>query len=387
MNAGTPDFDALLITVLPRLEELAEGTAVTVTVEADTLSLTWSGGALTADRYALSASRTSMRRLGTGQSPEPDEHLMFWTFLTESDGTPVWSGRVFDPAALISVIDQWCHPPTPVPITFLPPDLAPLPAPQGLLRVDIPTALTGRELVSDQDAPAVNAALAELDADVLAEHWPRDGKGRPSPRTSVILAEFGTSSTTKKQPCLVATSGTLKDACATVSVDRVYVDNSRFNWAQSPELWSAADRPTTAVTDDPVPSTEPGWFDRYAAEHGVVVDDSVRLPAAGDPWTRFGEVPGAWPQELRAALADVDMSRIPAALDRIRDRVNGSRKTRLKVGELQRRMVLLSGQREQSKWGLFLTDVAEGVDAGAPLLTISRSGSNAVVPDAWWRRR
>ncbi len=116
------------------------------------------------------------------------------------------------------------------------------------------------------------------------------------------------------------------------------------------------------------------------------VDDSVRLLAAGEPWTRFGEVPGAWPQELRAALADTDMGRIPEALRRVRDRVDNSRKTRLPVGELQRRMLLFSGQRGQSKWGLFLTEIAEGTAAGAPLLTISHSGANTVIPDAWWRR-
>lgn len=163
----------------------------------------------------------------------------------------------------------------------------------------------------------------------------------------------------------------------------MYVDNSRFNWSGRPELWSVS-----ATTGDaaPTPTTEPGWFDRYATEHGVQVDDSVRLLAAGEPWTRFGEVPDAWPQELRAALVDMNMARIPAALRRVRDRVDSCRKTRLPVGELQRRMLLFSGQRGQSKWGLFLTEVTEGEAAGTPLLTISHSGANTVIPDAWWRR-
>ena len=47
-----------------------------------------------------------------------------------------------------------------------------------------------------------------------------------------------------------------------------------------PELWSANEATNEAA---PVPSTEPGWFDRYATEHGVQVDDSVRLLAAGEP--------------------------------------------------------------------------------------------------------
>ena len=370
----TPDFDALVTTVLPHIEELTEDSPVTITVEADKLSLAWTGGALTADRYALSSSRTVMRRLGAGQVPEPDEHLMFWVFLTASDDTPVWSGRIFDPVALVKIIDQWHHVPTPGPITFSPTDLAPDAAPQGVLQVEVPETLPGRELVPEQDAAAVTAALADLDPAAIAEQWPRDVKGRPAPRTTVILAEFGTPSTTKKQPCLVATSATLKDACATVSVARVYVDNSRFN--------RTVDRRADGTDAPPPPSTEPGWFDRYAAEHGVEVDDSVRLLAAGEPWTRFGEVPDAWPQELRAALADIDMSMITPALGRIRDRVDGSRKNRLKIGELQRRMVLFSGQREQSKWGLFLAEER----AGTPLMTISHSAANAVVPDAWWRR-
>lgn len=80
------------------------------------------------------------------------------------------------------------------------------------------------------------------------------------------------------------------------------------------------------------------------------------------------------------------MARIPEALHRVRDRVYGNRKTKLNVGELQRRMLLFSGQRGQSKWGLFLIEVAEGKDAGVPLLTISHSGANTVIPDACWCR-
>jgi hypothetical protein len=385
--SAIPDFDALLTAVLPYLRERAGADSVDVTTRDSTLAVTWPDGEFTADRYALASSRTSMRRLGAGQRPETDEHTLYWLFLSDADGGRVWSGRVLDPGAVVSVIHRWLHPSVPAPVTFSPGDLATAPARQGELRISIPSPLPGAQVLSEEDAALLDAVLARIDPVVLARNWPRDAKGRPAPRTTVILAEFNTPSTTKRQPCLVLTSGTLKDATTAASVTSVYVDNSRFDWSGRPELWS--DSEGTGV-EPPAPTTEPGWFDRYAVECGVVVDDSVRLLAAGEPWTRFGDVPDAWPQELRSALADMNTARVPEALRRVRDRLDGSRKTRLKVGNLQRRMLLFSGQRGQSKWGLFLTEVAEGstqgTAPGTPLLTISHSGANTVIPDAWWRR-
>lgn len=65
-----------------------------------------------------------------------------------------------------------------------------------------------------------------------------------------------------------------------------------------------------------------------------------------------------------------------------RSRADASRKTRLPTGQLERRLLLFSGQRHQSKEGLFLTES----ETGEPVLTISHSASNAVIPDEWWQR-
>ena len=172
----TSGFDALLSPVLPYLNERA-GDTVDVGVEGDKLTVTWSDGELSADRYALAASRTSMRRLGAGQSPDDNEHLLFWTFLSDADGESIWSGRVLEPAALVGVIHRWLHPPTLTPVTFTPEDLAEPPARQGELHIEIPTPLPGVELLSVEDATSLDEVIATVDTAVLAEYWPRDAKG------------------------------------------------------------------------------------------------------------------------------------------------------------------------------------------------------------------
>jgi hypothetical protein len=200
-TAAISDFDALLTAVLPYLHERAGSDAVDVTMREDTLAVIWPDGELTADRYALAASRTSMRRLGAGQRPETDEHTLYWVFLSDADGERIWSGRVLDPTALVGVIHRWLHPSVPAPVTFSPGDLAPAPARQGKLHITIPSPLPGSEELSAEDAASLGAVLARVDPAVLSENWPRDAKGRPAPRTTVILAEFGIQSTTKRQPC------------------------------------------------------------------------------------------------------------------------------------------------------------------------------------------
>ena len=118
----TPDFDALVTTVLPHIEELTEDSPVTITVEADKLSLAWTGAKPRRRRTAMRSvvlpycHASAWRRAGTGAGRTPDV-----LGLPHRLGRHAGLGpeRIFDPVALVKIIDQWHHVPTPGTITLL----------------------------------------------------------------------------------------------------------------------------------------------------------------------------------------------------------------------------------------------------------------------------
>lgn len=281
------DFDELLRHIRPLLPE--NGAPIEVDAE-DSLTVTWPSCSLMVDRFAVSTNRTSMRRLTADQSPEPGEHVHLWMYLKDSADKQLLSRQSADPAALAALLDQWFHPPVPNPIELTVEGLSSPLRGSVRLTIDIPESLPGEESLCPEDASALANLLRSVDPDVLSEHWPLDAKGRPSPRTTVVLAVFGQTSTTKKQPCLTVTSGTLKDATACASISLLFVDNARHNWSELPWLWRNAGNgePVRPVSDPP--TTEPGWFDRCADSHGIIVDDSVRLLAAGQPTSKVDQV-------------------------------------------------------------------------------------------------
>ncbi|MDO5084445.1 MAG: hypothetical protein Q4D89_13755 [Arachnia propionica] len=273
------------------------------------------------------------------------------------------SAANFDPAAGSSLAKVRITPPAPAPSHPVPDDVA---------------------LVMDPSLGTVDLELPDLDVRRIAEHWPRDARGRLAPRTKVLLATIGEVARGRRQPCVMISSApTLKQMPSfTVAVSDEIRHNVRHNWSRHPHLWSAVTPPSaTALERRCRELLATGRWGQACELARVQVEMPLLRLLQGLP-----TAPGALanPDHTTAAgqlLARLAPWQLGETVAWLHEDLQRGRRTRLSPAGWEMKLGWFPGQRTASRIGIMLTQTKDG----APALRLAWNGDNATVPAEWWQ--
>ncbi len=321
------------------------------------------------------------------------ERLHLWVTVRDADGGHAHHEVLCDTTRLRTLLHAWRTPMAATPAQCRLPPSAPQAVaelPEGTsLPVEDPADLSLLAGLKDGDAASAQAQLradlARLDMQRVAQHWPRDARGRPAAKTTALLAAYGPPVTVlRRQPCLLITSAGVRDMPRwRLQLSAEFRENHRHQWDAAPWLWAR---------DTPAPNAHQqeeqaraliaqGYLSEACPLFDVALGDGVLRLAAGLPLTRFAMARPDWADALRVGLQQLAPWHLAGGLARIQARLEAANRKPPRPGSWSRKLFWLPGQRSASRLGL---GVRQGAHGG-PLLDVIDTASNALFPAPDWQ--
>jgi hypothetical protein len=271
-------------------------------------------------------------------------------------------------------------------------------------------SLPGVELEAEE-RQTLARALAVIDREMLARNFPRQDDGRLPLDEQALLAEIRGATKIGGRSwwlCAASPKRRAEGARLTLRLDNVIAENASHRWDGAPWLFQAvAERPVferrllmalregqdslpAEVKESVAPAMrclrllDEGRFAEALGQYGIELSDAVvRVLDAVPLKLREAAHAPAWAVALRRMLWECAPWKLGELLRVERERIAAWRAERAgrAVKPVELRLKIFPHQRQQRKVVLTLV---EGEGAGT--LTLTRSASNARVPECQWKR-
>ncbi|MDO4259505.1 MAG: hypothetical protein Q4C87_08305 [Actinomycetaceae bacterium] len=227
------------------------------------------------------------------------------------------------------------------------------------------------------------------DVDLIAEHWPRDPKGRLAPKTRVLLAAFGAALRQRRQPCLyIESARTLKEMPSfTIRASSEFRLNFHHNWRLHPQWWNreSAPPPADAVKTGHIARIralmQAGALGKACDEAGVEIGENIPRKLQALPLFRGDEVNEEESDALHTLLWKLAPWKLHRALEIAETEFRIGRKGKLKADSVALKLAILPKQVGQQKGSIMLTPSSNG----GPRIDFFYTADNNRLPTEWWQ--